>query len=172
MNKIKCENCEKEHDGSYGSGRFCSSHCARSFSSKTRDYNMPKKKLKKYPDNFCEKCGKQISHRNNQKVCKDCRTIYKKYDNKYYYVKDYRKKQKEKAVDYKGGKCIICGYDKCKRALDFHHIKEEEKEFSISQNANKKWESVKKELDKCVLVCANCHRELHDGMLLLEDYIL
>jgi len=77
-------------------------------------------------------------------------------------VQNRRIRLKEKAVQYKGGKCEICGYDKCVDALDFHHNNPEEKEFSIgSKGYTRSWERVKKELDKCTLVCANCHRELH-----------
>lgn len=67
---------------------------------------------------------------------------------------------KEKAVDYKGGKCQNCGYNKCINALDFHHIDPREKDFTISGNAGK-WEKIKNELDKCVLLCKNCHSEVH-----------
>jgi len=75
-----------------------------------------------------------------------------------------RRKIREMAVEYKGGKCVFCGYDKYAGALDFHHI--EKKSFGISAKGHSRsWESVKQELDKCVLVCANCHRELHAGLL-------
>ena len=71
-----------------------------------------------------------------------------------------RKQLKALGVEYKGGQCIKCGYNKCIDALDFHHIKG--KDFSISAKGyTKSWETVKKELDKCVLLCANCHREEH-----------
>lgn len=66
---------------------------------------------------------------------------------------------------YKGGKCECCGYDKCKEALDFHHLNENLKSFNISdRNVSTNWEEVKLELDKCILVCANCHREIHAGI--------
>jgi hypothetical protein len=72
---------------------------------------------------------------------------------------------KKKCVEYKGGKCIVCGYDKCLAALDFHHRDPKEKDFGISQfrcvSFEKNKERVTKELDKCDLVCANCHREIH-----------
>lgn len=69
---------------------------------------------------------------------------------------------KEKAVEYKGGKCELCGYDKCIDALEFHHKNPDEKDFQISRDGySNKWETVVKELDKCMLLCANCHRELH-----------
>lgn len=79
-------------------------------------------------------------------------------------VKKRRKKLKQLAVEYKGGACNFCGYDTCPDALDFHHINEDEKSFGLSQNGlTRSWERVKQELKKCVLVCANCHRELHAG---------
>ncbi len=75
-----------------------------------------------------------------------------------------RKKVREMAIEYKGGKCIFCNYKKCIQALEFHHVGDEEKDFSISDKGyTRSWERVKKEIDKCVLVCANCHRELHVG---------
>jgi len=65
-------------------------------------------------------------------------------------------------VLYKGGKCEICGYNKCLGALDFHHLNPNEKDFSISDSSKyHNLEEMKKEVDKCILVCANCHREIH-----------
>lgn len=76
-----------------------------------------------------------------------------------------RKELKLKAVEYKGGKCNICGYNKCIDALEFHHLNETEKSFGIgAKGYTRSWEKVKEELDKCILVCANCHREIHAGM--------
>lgn len=78
-----------------------------------------------------------------------------------------RRDTKLKAVEYKGGKCEICGYDRCVWALDFHHINPEDKYFAIgSRGYARSWESVRKELDKCILVCANCHREIEAGFIL------
>ena len=80
----------------------------------------------------------------------------------YDYVKDRRRKVKELLVNYKGGKCEICGYDKCLGALDFHHINSKDKDFSISSsNVYNNIDKLKSEVDKCILVCANCHREIH-----------
>jgi len=73
-----------------------------------------------------------------------------------------RRKVREMALEYKGGKCQICGYDKCLAALDFHHIDPTQKDFGISAKGyTRSWEKVKLEVDKCVLICANCHREIH-----------
>ncbi len=68
---------------------------------------------------------------------------------------------KQKAVDYKGGQCQECGYKKNIAALDFHHLDPSQKDFSISDTRTKSFANIKPELDKCVLLCANCHRELH-----------
>lgn len=76
-----------------------------------------------------------------------------------------RKMIKKWALDYKGNKCIICGYDRCSEALDFHHTDPNKKDFSISDNnISYNWDIIKKELDKCILICSNCHREIHAGI--------
>ena len=76
------------------------------------------------------------------------------------YVTNKRKKQKEELVLYKGGKCEICGYEKCIDALEFHHLDPTKKDFVIS-GYGKSIKKMKEEVDKCILVCANCHREIH-----------
>lgn len=80
-------------------------------------------------------------------------------------VKNSRARLKERAVYVMGDKCAICGYDKCQTALEFHHLNPEEKDFSFSTNTNKAWSTVRNELKKCILVCANCHREIHSGLI-------
>lgn len=69
------------------------------------------------------------------------------------------------AIAYKGGKCQVCGYDKCVGALEFHHIDPTQKDFGISAKGyTRSWDKNRQELDKCILVCANCHREIHNGI--------
>ena len=73
-----------------------------------------------------------------------------------------RKKIRLMAVEYKGGKCKRCGYDRCIEALEFHHKDPIQKDFSISEKGyTRSWKRVQEELDKCVMLCANCHREIH-----------
>ena len=79
-------------------------------------------------------------------------------------LQDWRKRTKIKLVNYKGGKCQCCGYDKCIEALEFHHVDPSKKDFQIS-GCHKSFENLKQEVDKCILVCANCHREIHAGLL-------
>jgi len=81
-----------------------------------------------------------------------------------------RKKVREMAVDRLGGRCQICGYSKCTNALDFHHKDEKNKVFGISDKGyTRSWEAISKEVDKCHLLCANCHREVHAGITQLAS---
>lgn len=90
----------------------------------------------------------------------------------YQCIKDRRHKVKEYLISYKGGKCQICGYSRCRDAMDFHHIDSSTKTFSISNsNIYKNMEKMKQEVDKCMLVCANCHREIHAGIIDIQDYL-
>jgi len=80
-----------------------------------------------------------------------------------------RKRIKEMSIKHLGGKCKACGYSKCIAALDFHHLDEDKKKFGLSQDGlTRSWERTKNELDKCILLCANCHREFHAGVLQLK----
>ena len=82
------------------------------------------------------------------------------------FMRNKRNSFKERAVKYKGNKCEHCGYSKCLAALEFHHKDPEKKEFGISSaNRNRSWKQIKIELKKCLLLCSNCHREIHDNML-------
>ena len=79
----------------------------------------------------------------------------------------WRKRTKIKLIEYKGGKCELCGYNKCTSALHFHHLNPNEKDFSIS-GKSLSFEKLKSEVDKCVLVCSNCHSEIHEGITKVE----
>jgi DNA-directed RNA polymerase subunit RPC12/RpoP len=107
---------------------------------------------------LCDKNFKQLQGR-NRKRCNNCNTKIR------------RLRTKIAAIEYLGGKCLRCGYNKHPAAMEFHH--RENKDFMISNVANRKWEIVKKELDKCDLLCSNCHRIEHsdrfDNLALLEN---
>ena len=79
----------------------------------------------------------------------------------YRHFRNSRQLLKEKLVEYKVGKCEKCGYDKCINALEFHHLDPTKKDFGIANGNAIAFEKAKKEVDKCILVCANCHREIH-----------
>jgi hypothetical protein len=81
-------------------------------------------------------------------------------------VIEWRKRVKLRLVEYKGGECQVCGYRKSLNTLQFHHLNPEEKDFSIS-GKSLSFEKLKNEVDKCLLVCANCHGEIHEGLVKL-----
>jgi hypothetical protein len=69
------------------------------------------------------------------------------------------------AIDYMGGRCVRCGYDRCADALEFHHRDSSEKDFGISHRGyTRSWDKIREEIEKCELLCANCHREVHAQM--------
>jgi len=69
------------------------------------------------------------------------------------------------AVEYGGACCQMCGYKKCMRALSFHHKDPSKKDFGLSaRGLTRSWKKTKAELDKCILLCANCHMEVHEGV--------
>ncbi len=74
-----------------------------------------------------------------------------------------QRNHKARCVEYLGGKCSSCGYCKSQSALEFHHKDPLQKEFMISSASLTTFDTrTKVELDKCILLCANCHREEHD----------
>jgi hypothetical protein len=106
---------------------------------------------------ICKRHGRQDYRRDgNGWRCPECKKDA---------VRRWRAKQKQKAVDYLGGKCIRCNYHKCIAALEFHHRDPSTKLFGISDGGQtRSWNRVKVELDKCGLLCANCHREVEAGL--------
>lgn len=77
-----------------------------------------------------------------------------------------RRKVKAMLVDDFGGRCTICGYSKCVKALQFHHLDGDDKDFGIAAKGHtRSYEKIKEEASKCLLVCANCHAEIHAGLI-------
>ncbi len=122
---------------------------------------------------FCPRCKKDVDTKdfyqrrgkeNSSTYCKSCtsnQTIER------------MRKFKAQMIEYKGGCCVRCGYNKYQGALDFHHLDPSQKDFNPSNLRRYSFdEKVKVELDKCILVCANCHREIHDEMLQKEKETL
>jgi hypothetical protein len=106
-------------------------------------------------NNICYHCKKEIinpyrsCHGN---LCRECRCRY-----------EWEKTliRKIQVVELLGGKCHICGYDKYYGALHLHHIDPEQKEMSWKAMRVCSWEKMIKEVNKCVLICSNCHAEIH-----------
>lgn len=123
--------------------------------------------LQDRPDKVCAKCkellpvasfytlkrGKNKSYRTTS-YCKQCYSVIttkRNHDNK------------KLAVEYKGGVCIDCGYIGYLSVYEFHHLDPTQKDFEFSRCRSQKLnEKIKQELDKCVLLCANCHRTRHE----------
>lgn len=115
---------------------------------------------------ICDICGKKfktIPYGKQRRFCYKCSPMNSRGAKS---ITAIRKAIKKQLVKYKGGKCEICGYDKCYRALQFHHKNPKEKDFSVSAGlklGDFDMNNYYKEVDKCILVCANCHSEIHDS---------
>ena len=84
-----------------------------------------------------------------------CKVCYNKYQTERWIAR------KLKAIEIMGGQCSICGYDKNYGALHLHHREPGEKEYGWPQVCKMAWEKILAEINKCILVCANCHAEIH-----------
>lgn len=74
------------------------------------------------------------------------------------------KRRREKKIQFLkeiGSECSLCGYSDCPAAIDFHHVDPLEKDFTLSDFVGKGEENIRRELEKCEVVCANCHGEIH-----------
>jgi hypothetical protein len=76
-----------------------------------------------------------------------------------------QKQQRKQAIEFLGHKCHHCGLveTKCLAVYDFHHLDPAKKDESISKlfRAMKSWEEIQPEIEKCILLCSNCHRKVH-----------
>lgn len=139
-------------------------HWLKKYNLETNYTNLTKKSDKEY--RICPKCKQELHKTNFYKkkginfdsaYCKPCTSIQ---------TMERMIDFKLKCVEYKGGKCINCGYNKYYGALEFHHLNPEEKDFNISNIRTYKFNKrITEELDKCVLLCANCHREEHYNII-------
>lgn len=124
-----------------------------------KKYNLKTKTRTK--ESVCKFCGERDPKklmrsgcgRLSKSRCKKCHNLYS--------INRFRQ-NKIKAVEYKGGKCIICGYNKCMRSLSFHHKNPKTKDLEWNKMRSWNLEKIKKELDKCDLLCNNCHGEVHE----------
>lgn len=115
------------------------------------------------PTKWCSKCGRELSrdafyaNKKTNKLLSYCIECWSSWSAERCHS------IKQACVDYKGGACENCGYSKCLGALEFHHRDPAEKDPNIFEKKTKELSNeVKVELDKCKLVCANCHREEHE----------
>lgn len=115
---------------------------------------------------FCTTCNMELTPDNRVRwtIGKGKRSGYraKCHDCYINYLRKIRSTFKKRCLNYKGCECTECGYSKNIKSLEFHHKNPKEKDVSLSNLVYEKWEIVKTELDKCVVLCVNCHREEHD----------
>lgn len=128
------------------------------------------------------KLEKELDSYNKNKAKKDglntiCRICSNKRSKRYYSEntehhkkvilkrnKRLKKENRIKLIDFKSKGCLICDEkDVC--CLDFHHLSDKENEISNMAGTGVSWNAILKEISKCILVCANCHRKIHAGKI-------
>ena len=113
----------------------------------------------------CIVCNDKLNG-NRKKFCSNnCKSKFHYKNSNGYYIQTKRGyNRKLKLIEIKGGGCVKCGYNKNISALEFHHIDETIKAFAIDRRtlSNNSMETILKEAEKCILLCANCHREHHN----------
>lgn len=154
-----CENCGKEHDGTFGSGRFCCRSCANSrhFSKEVKEkiskgvikYNNENKLTYTY---ICEKCNKGFQttktfKKNNHIYCDDCKRTVKHVKTDITSILDVSKRTITKILNRSNVGCSLCGWNES--TCDIHHI------IPKSKGGNN-------ELDNLIIICPNCHRVIHN----------
>lgn len=112
-------------------------------------------------EKYCPKCDKVLDDdkfyiRQSGALSSWCRQCDKKRN------RQKTQRIKQQCVEYKGSKCQRCGYKTCHQAMDFHHVSD--KKFGVASFNWKSFDYIKSELDKCWLLCSNCHREFHAGL--------
>jgi hypothetical protein len=167
MKMRKCLNCEKQVprlawiDGkkrNLNNRKYCF-ECSPFGQHNTRKIHDPASAST--PIYECRICSKtyQGGHGQSKGVCSSCR------------VSASRRNKKTALIEYKGGKCVVCNYNSCQQALQFHHKDPNEKEFAVANSGTLDIKKLKAEVDKCLLVCANCHVEIHAGLIDIKKYI-
>ena len=161
---ITCVICGKEIEAIKSTKKYCSDECAR-VARKNRLKKMPKEERNAglVSERECPICGVFFRPKNgsaNQRTC--CYSCMP--DG----VQLTRGMFLAKIKEARGGQCIRCGYNTTIKALEFHHLDPNKKDFTISNDHFKLREAVE-ESKKCILLCANCHRELHDNLWSIKE---
>lgn len=161
---IKCIVCGREVEAQRTTKKYCSKDCENT-ARRIKWINRPKveKEQQLMPEKECPICNNKFRPKNaaaNQRTC--C------YNCMPDGVQLTRGGFLAKLKEARGGKCIKCGYNKCLKALEFHHLDPSKKDFTISNDHFKLLDAVN-ESKKCILICSNCHKELHDNIWTIEE---
>ena len=124
----------------------------------------------------CKLCNTELLGRQVMYCSKKCKNNFLNKIHKPYPVQKVKGvKRKTALIIFMGGECSKCGYKKNLAAFEFHHVDRDAKDFMIDARtfANHSWKNIIKETAKCILVCANCHREEHhpDSELIINDSV-
>jgi len=166
-----CPWCSKEFIPSPEHKKYCSSECQKE--------NEKAKKREKWANR--ERQPKDISYKGEIKICPICNKEFKPKtalaSQRQCCYECMPEGQQLRRSDFitkikmaRGAYCRKCGYNTYVGALEFHHKDPNKKDFTISDQNFKLSEAIK-EIDKCILLCANCHRELHGNLWKLEDIL-
>lgn len=161
---LNCVICGKEIEAKKSTKKYCSRSCEN----KARLIRIKENADKPRNENGmlekeCTICGKSFypktSAANQRKCCYDC-------------APDGKQLTRSEFLNVirltRGGKCEKCGYDRYLGALDFHHLDPSEKDFTVGDRDFRLDQCVE-EIKKCVMLCANCHREVHAGLWNVEE---
>jgi len=119
----------------------------------------------------CRICGNKLKGKQLMYCSTKCKNkAHQSYDSQ----KERGLSRKIEIVRKFGGKCSICGYKANLSALTFHHKDRKKKEFKLDMRSlsNRKFSKIEDELSKCILVCHNCHAEIHNPQHNLESVSL
>lgn len=161
----KCVVCGEEFEAERSTKKYCSKDCQNALRREkyANRERTPKNIIYKGKAKICPICNQEFypltSMANQRTCCYDCMPNGTQLTRGMFLAK---------IKESRGGRCIRCGYDKCIKALEFHHLDPTQKDFTIS-NDHFKLEEAVKESKKCILICSNCHKELHDNIWNIED---
>lgn len=163
----KCVFCGNEFEAQKSTKKYCSKNCENKMKYiRQKERKEAEKQGINYNEKECLICGKKFIPKNknaNQRTCcYDCMPEGHQL---------MRGEFLAKIKQQRGGTCERCGYNKCIKALEFHHLNPSQKDFTISNDHFKLKDAIE-ESKKCILICANCHRELHDNLWNVEELIL
>ena len=166
---VKCEHCLIEFEKlSNKKKRFCCRNCQWSYEAihRERDYKRWASEREKIVyQHTCKICDKNFeSNSPLSKYCNEHNKMKVYEEKRHRNRKDRAKERKIRLIELSGGGCSNCGYNKCHRALSFHHMKPSEKMFTLdSSNLYKlTWEEILSEFHKTKLLCMNCHMEVEE----------
>jgi 5-methylcytosine-specific restriction endonuclease McrA len=170
MNKEELENYIKEHSTREAAEHFgCSQTSIQYWMRKLGIRKNKKKVYTEIGEKRCPKCGQvkpliefyKPNGRKNVSWCRICMTAQ---------IVERQHECKKQAVIYKGGGCKVCGFNDYFGALEFHHLDPKEKDIGFSRMSRRfLTNDMIRELDKCILLCSNCHRMVHAGIIEIND---